>query len=57
MVQQDNASNKDTSVTDDLIEALVAISIVTKNLAKKVMMQSLKNDKPGGVNDESKRDV
>lgn len=50
MDEPDNAS----VITDsEVIEALVAISIVAKSLAKKVMMQSIKNDKVGGENVET----
>mgnify|MGYP001240641108 CR=1 FL=1 len=43
-------------ITDsELIEALIAISMVTKNLAKKVMMLSIKKEKRGGEKDEQKR--
>lgn len=40
------------SITEtELIEALMAISIVSKSLAKKVMMQSIKFGKTGGEKD------
>ena len=49
MEELDNAS----VITDsEIIEALVAISIVTKSLAKKVMVQSMKNEKVGGEKNE-----
>lgn len=51
MEQPDNAS----VITDsEVIEALVAISIVAKSLAKKVMMLSIKKDKVGGEKNERK---
>lgn len=44
------------TITDsELIETLIAISIVAKNLAKKVMLLSLKREKQGGEKDEQKR--
>ena len=46
---------KESLITDnEVIEALVAISIVAKSLAKKVMMQSIKKERVGGENVESK---
>ncbi|MFA7688755.1 MAG: hypothetical protein WCX96_01525 [Bacilli bacterium] len=36
---------------NELVEALMAISIVAKSLAKKVVMQSIKFGKTGGEND------
>ncbi len=51
MEEPDNAS----VITDsEIIEALVAISIVAKSLAKKVMVQSIKNEKVGGEKNEQK---
>ncbi len=49
-------SESPPAITDsELIEALIAISMVAKNLAKKVMLLSIKKEKRGGEKDEQKR--
>ena len=52
MKQQHNYKNgyrkKELRLEDELVATLISISVVTRSLAKKVMIQSLKNQNKRG---------
>lgn len=48
MEEKQQANQKDQVFQDELISTLIAVSVVTKNLAKKVMAQSIKDEHTKG---------
>lgn len=56
MAKETNGRSDQSGLTvDELVEALISISMVSKSLAKKVMMLSLEKDAKGGLRNERQR--
>lgn len=52
-MNQKQQKNNGTSLTDELVSTLISISVVSKSLAKRVMVESVKEEHlKGGEEDE-----